>query len=145
MTNRITNREGFWSSSTDPMLPTPRANDRSWVGQETFLNQLRAFEADEETVTVGYRRSSRCRICACKNGSETFFRGGWEWPSGFKHYVEAHNVSPSLAFREFINGGHFPYGPYTVEDSTVTNLIEQEDRVFLAHAESLLKGSVCQD
>jgi hypothetical protein len=27
----------------------------------------------------------------------------WVWPSGYKHYIEDHEVQPSLAFQEFVN------------------------------------------
>ncbi len=33
---------------------------------------------------------------------EFFGLAQWEWPAGFRHYVEDHRVRPSAAFEEFI-------------------------------------------
>jgi hypothetical protein len=58
----------------------------------------------KEQQVCGYRGSSTCRICGIRNGYREFNIAGWQWPSGFRHYIEAHNVRPSLAFQEFIIG-----------------------------------------
>lgn len=98
-TTRV-NREGFWKEGEDSALPMPRARARSWRGQGAFLTCLETAEIDAHAVH--YRGWSTCRICGAHNGSSEFRLGNWVWPSGFRHYVEVHNVRPSLAFQEFI-------------------------------------------
>ena len=53
-----------------------------------------------------YKGWSNCRVCEQQNGSTEyvleFMESKWEWPVGFLHYVEKHNVRPSQAFQEFI-------------------------------------------
>jgi hypothetical protein len=49
-----------------------------------------------------YKGSSTCRICGCQNGSDEYvFRKVFKnirrevlMPSGYRHYIEKHNVSP---------------------------------------------------
>lgn len=51
---------------------------------------------------IAYRGHSSCRLCHAKNGFESLRLDGWEWPSGFRHYVEVHGVRPTRAFEAFI-------------------------------------------
>lgn len=94
-------REGFWYSKYEPELPRPRPRDHPWLGQHAFLAAYDSILAHVESQL--YKGFSSCRICGlCPNGSATFVLEGWHWPSGFRHYVEEHNVRPSLAFQEFV-------------------------------------------
>lgn len=99
-------REGFWKSTEEPGLPLPIAREKAWVGRKAFLIALGTVESSPRVVTNNYRGWSRCRCCEAHNGSAeyTVAYGGaiWRWPSGFQHYVEVHNVRPSVAFEEFI-------------------------------------------
>lgn len=88
-------REGFWSEAN---IPVPNA--LPWEGQAEFLRALDAVE-DAATV-VSYRGWSNCRVCCRENGSREFCTGRAVWPSGFRHYVEAHNVRPSKEFQDYI-------------------------------------------
>lgn len=97
-------REGFWWSEHARNLPKPVPNEKSWRGQRAFIVALFKLERkvrkkNPPGATKGW---SNCRLCGCKNGSTTFEWGGWAWPDGLSHYVEAHNVRPSLAFQEFV-------------------------------------------
>ena len=100
----MVNREGFWWSKYEPHLPAPHAKKRPWKGQADFLAALRKVESGLHGQH--FKGGSKCRVCGCVNGSSEykaeFMKSTWEWPSGFAHYVKAHNVRPSLAFQEFI-------------------------------------------
>lgn len=98
----VHNREGFWYSHEEPGLPRPVAEDWPWPGQDEFLSALEKVE--EKASITRYRGWSTCRLCGKPNGTATFASGKWQWPQGFRHYVQDHNVRPSLAFQEFILG-----------------------------------------
>jgi hypothetical protein len=90
---------GYWSNSpSDPALPFPQANSKPWAGQDKFIAKLKAVEQGirgrRYGKVVAYRGWSMCRLCGVPNGHEEFELDGHRWPSGFLHYVEAHNVRP---------------------------------------------------
>jgi hypothetical protein len=98
------NREGFWRSSHTPLgreaLPWPQPDNSSWPGRKDFLAKLSQIE--EVASKVEYRGFSGCRLCKCINGSSEYQTRAWSWPSGYRHYIEEHNVRPSLAFEEWV-------------------------------------------
>jgi hypothetical protein len=120
-------KEGFWKGfGEDANLPMPVANKEPWAGQDQFLkeliqiegNLLELYQAYVEAYNSGlflsrtlrappqvqsYRGFSQCRICGKSNGSREFDYGGYVWPSGFRHYIEAHNVKPSDGFIKMIS------------------------------------------
>lgn len=93
-------REGFWYSKYEPDLPVPKAQTSPSADQEEVLERLSKLEAKAQTVFM--KGWSTCRICGCANGSSEFSYRGWTWPSGFRHYIEAHNVQPSPEFKAFL-------------------------------------------
>ncbi len=95
-------REGFWKPDDHSYLPLPQPSEFAWRGKSDFLVSLSRVEAKAKQVS--YRGWSTCRICKEPNGSREFRHEGWAWPQGYRHYVEEHNVRPSLAFHEFIVG-----------------------------------------
>ena len=100
------NREGFWSTGKESDLPQAYAYKVSvdtWKGKEEFLNRLDRIQSTYAQVLY-YKGISSCRICNCMNGSREYKYEGWQWPEGYSHYIEKHNVRPSLAFEEFITG-----------------------------------------
>lgn len=96
-------KEGFWYSKETPGFPMPVANATPWEGKNEFLSKLSKIE--EKAVIIRYRGWSVCRICSKHNGSTEFNLAGWCWPSGFRHYVEEHNVKPSNEFLNFVLRG----------------------------------------
>jgi len=93
--------EGFWRSSAhaDENLPWPQPDAR-WLQRAAFLEIL--DRAESEAQRVSYRGFSHCRVCGCRNGSQSFRLDVWEWPSGFRHYVADHEVRPTPEFELFI-------------------------------------------
>lgn len=93
--------EGFWRSRlhSDQNLPWPEAEE-GWPERAEFLKMLDHAEAEAEKVA--YRGYSQCRICGCRNGSQSFRLDVWEWPSGYCHYLAEHEVRPSRDFELFI-------------------------------------------
>ncbi len=93
--------EGFWRSSShaDESLPWPEP-DAEWPQRAAFLDMLDRAEAEAQSVS--YRGFSHCRLCGCRNGSQSFRLDVWEWPAGFRHYVAEHKVRPSPEFELFV-------------------------------------------
>lgn len=96
------NREGFWYSKYEPLLPKPVPNDKPWKGQSQFLKAL--IKVESKLSPLRYKGWSTCRVCKKHNGSTEYRKNGWAWPDGLAHYILEHNVRPSLAFQEFILG-----------------------------------------
>jgi hypothetical protein len=95
--------EGFWRTRIDEEseLPWP-AKVEHWPARAAFLASLSSIEAVAERIA--YRGYSKCRVCGCQNGFESLLLGQWEWPAGFRHYVEEHQVRPSGEFVTLIMG-----------------------------------------
>jgi hypothetical protein len=93
--------EGFWrkNHSEESSLPWP-ATAPDWPGSPDFLAALEKAEAVAEKIA--YRGISLCRLCGRGNGNRSLRLNVWEWPEGFKHYIAAHSVRPSLDFERFI-------------------------------------------
>jgi hypothetical protein len=104
MRNNGVYREGFWKNKDNPNLPFPIANNEKWIGQDEFVEKLK--EIEKSLSKTDYRGWSTCRLCKIKtmNGIGEYRCNIWLWPEGFLHYVEKHNVRPSLAFQEFVIG-----------------------------------------
>lgn len=99
-------REGFWTNGKADTANFPKAVARktSWPGKEVFLNALAYVE--RHASTKSFKGWSDCRCCGKKNGSaehkRTKFGVTFVWPSGFSHYIEEHNIRPSLAFQDWV-------------------------------------------
>jgi hypothetical protein len=93
--------EGFWRSSPEANegLPWP-VPDQEWIHRNAFLDSLDRAEADAQKIAS--RGYSLCRLCGNRNGFKSFRLDHWEWPEGFRHYVESHQVRPSREFELFI-------------------------------------------
>jgi hypothetical protein len=59
---------------------------------------------------MGY---SDCRFCGCNNGDSDLSDGDYLWPSGFAHYLEAHDVKPPKVFLEHIRANNYQVPPKT--------------------------------
>lgn len=92
--------EGHWWSSYEPHWPHPEPRAVPWKGQSAFLEALDRVESMLEPIL--YRGFSWCRVCRMLNGNAEFNLNGWRWPSGFRHYIEQHNVKPSDEFVQMI-------------------------------------------
>lgn len=100
-------REGFWASETNPKLPVPVPLPEPWEGKEEFVEKLFELEvSNTDCRKIPYKGFSYCRICGKVNGTMTNEAMGWEWPTGYRHYIEEHNVRPSLAFQEMVLGDY---------------------------------------
>ncbi|MET0979788.1 MAG: hypothetical protein ABWX90_00865 [Candidatus Saccharimonadales bacterium] len=103
-------REGFWRNENDSStknLPRVKARAKPFVGHREFLTALNRVQSYHEDIkTLHAKGWSNCRCCEKKNGSVEFKLNAlgvtWAWPSGYVHYVEDHNVRPSLAFQEWV-------------------------------------------
>ncbi|GAA1216661.1 hypothetical protein GCM10009665_03160 [Kitasatospora nipponensis] len=81
---------GFWGTSADRTLPDPAdlvdagwdESEREWVAG--YLN--------DGQVARSWMGASRCRLCACLNGTRDLTDGYYVWPEGLGHYVLDHGV-----------------------------------------------------
>ena len=97
---------GFWFSEVEPFLPFPKAQRKSDPEAALVLTHLAQVEGAILAGRLGAHEDCRgwssCRLCGGSNGSATFIAGGWEWPSGLAHYVQAHHVRLPSAFRAWL-------------------------------------------
>lgn len=104
---------GFWNTHKDdyPELPLPLAREKPWKGRRDFLALLSGVENLIKGHQLGrinrYRGFSSCRCCGKANGSQEYTYNGFQWPEGFRHYIEEHNVKPPQDFIDFILSGHY--------------------------------------
>lgn len=132
--------EGFWHSEGEPWFPKPEAHTDEMPRKSLFLDMLSKAEAKskEDGQTQHYRGFSRCRICGIINGSTEHRTKGWKWPEGYRHYLDVHNVRPSLAFQMAIMGTHFKWELPNEEDvmlrKGVDNVRMSEDEKWLIAA-----------
>jgi len=95
--------EGFWRAKAEEQseLPWPIEHP-TWDNRNRFLKALQ--DKEEIAKKIDYRGFSICRLCGVRNGSQSLRLREWEWPSGFRHYVEMHQVRPTEEFLNFIVG-----------------------------------------
>ena len=93
-------REGFWRGKDEPTLPKPVPRAKPRKGQRIFLKALSRLEY--RLKPAYFKGWSECRVCGCRNGSGEYTHGGFQWPTGFYHYVKVHNVKPTDGFIEFV-------------------------------------------
>lgn len=83
--------------------PMPVPYLHKWE-KEAFLENL--TYAEKIAKAVGFRGSSACRLCGERVGYReykyTYHDLKFVWPEGLRHYIEKHNVRPSLMFEQFI-------------------------------------------
>ena len=93
--------EGHWRATPDEHseLPWP-SPEPSWTERTSFLQKL--AEVEPTAYRVEYRGYSRCRLCGQENGRDGLRVDRWEWPAGYRHYIDDHDVRPSPQFEQFI-------------------------------------------
>jgi hypothetical protein len=114
--------EGFWYSKYEPHFPMPVAQDEPHHMKELILEKYDAllsqpvfnpnYNSDEplnwDEITkhvISYRGFSSCRCCAKhNNGTRSYRYNGWQWPEGFRHYIDEHNIVPSNEFLKEVLG-----------------------------------------
>lgn len=136
MNELYVNLEGFWYSEYEPWFPVPEERMDDMPRKSLFLDLM--VEAEEECrsqwETIYYRGFSTCRICGRHNGSMEYHFKRWHWPSGYRHYIEEHNVRPSLGFQMMIMGARFEYPTKTRQElkleRAISELGKSEDEVW---------------
>ena len=96
---------GFWAPGTDEegfmYPPIEHFILRGWYKShnqdlETLLSYL-----SRGRVHKTHRNARRCLLCGKDLGNETMTDGVWLWPAGLAHYIEAHDVLPSVRFQQY--------------------------------------------
>ena len=86
------------NTSNGLLMPIANTSDRFRKAYALELLDKIESKASQQQ----YKGSSTCRICGCQNGSgEYVFRKTFKhirreiiMPSGYRHYIEKHNVAP---------------------------------------------------
>jgi hypothetical protein len=117
--------EGFWYSKEEPHYPQAEHSDVEHSLKQQILNAYdnllnedrfnphrnESWDTNEHVIT--YRGSSWCRCCTKEQqfnqetrkilismGSRQYVLNGWEWPEGYRHYIDVHNIVPSKEWLE---------------------------------------------
>jgi len=99
-------------------MPKPKAHSNPWLSQQAWLAKLIFIERTVKNNSGTNTRHrllyqvagapSYCRVCKQTNGNAEYTVEVnniiYRWPSGYRQYVEGHNLIPSKAFYEFVNG-----------------------------------------
>ena len=86
-------------------LPDPRELIRPEPWPDDVKEALVEYLNSKTHDWVGYRGSSRCRICGeYGHGSHDVSDGVYKWPSGLSHYVAEHDVDLPVGFVQHILG-----------------------------------------
>lgn len=100
---RVPNKlEGFWYSKAEPHLPMPEVHVKPMKDQGPFVRALVALQETGNADAAVYRGCAGCRVCGKLNGNVTYTYKGWQWPSGYLHYITDHNVHPSPEFKRLV-------------------------------------------
>ena len=106
---------GFWRSETagaddadNKKLPRARSNDANYIPDffEKCVQWTSVRDRPEMQeigfISLQYKGFSRCRCCNIKNGSQTFIYNGFEFPSGYFHYILEHKINVPIPFQIMI-------------------------------------------
>ena len=101
---------GYWRDKEDKKtsiekdLPYPTEFiDKDWNKKErqVIIDYLKKGEVVER-----WKGYSTCRICEkYNNGSRCLGDGQYQWPEGYAHYIETHDVKPPQEFIEWVLKG----------------------------------------
>ena len=89
-------KAGFWYSEDEPHFPKPV--EGSGKGQDKKMMLRALARAEGQAQARHYKGWSQCRICGEYNGTITHSLNGWEWPEGYRHYIEKHDVAVDPGF-----------------------------------------------
>jgi len=95
--------EGYWAKGPNDTIstyPWPVESDTPMINKDDFLRRLSVVET--KALRESYRGISMCRCCGKMNGNAEYEFGGYQWPAGFRHYIEVHNIRPTSAFEQMI-------------------------------------------
>lgn len=116
--------------------------------KQTRVGEPQYEEGTAECPVTAYRGSSACRICGKMNGSHEYVFGGYRWPSGYRHYIEEHNVEPSEGFKKMLGAAAMwmahPPIRYQIEEGVDGNVVGVQrmvaaDNIVLLHVNTRCK------
>ena len=92
---------GYWYSKLAPQYPVP-VGGHPMSNKQEFLSAL--HKKQSSAGCKRFKGFSHCRICGCANGSEEYVTKKFCWPSGYSHYIQAHDIEVDKEFYDFIYG-----------------------------------------
>ena len=104
-------RVGFWDPRRHPEVEAMMPWDDASLANKRPIASTRALDrslldqlakAEGGALRVSCFGSSWCRVCGASNGSVEYTAGGFVWPSGYRHYLEAHNVAVDPDFEAWL-------------------------------------------
>lgn len=91
--------EGYWRAHKDDVSEYPFPESVGFK-DDVFVEKVKSLQ--EKARVIQFKGFSFCRICECINGTQEFEYKGWNWPSGYLHYIVDHGVKPSDEFYDFV-------------------------------------------
>lgn len=86
------------------MFPFPK-EEVIWPDQSIIINRLNELShvLDGKKRYDEYEKPKNCLLCGAQNVNKKRYRhAGFMWEDGLVHYVERHNIEPSVQFKGFI-------------------------------------------
>ena len=99
-------KQGSSSSVYDAIDKDWDKDERQMVLDYLKLASMSAVEEQPSgggpTVLASWRGLSMCRICDQVNGNQCHGDAIYNWPQGYGHYIEKHNVKPPQKFIDHV-------------------------------------------
>jgi hypothetical protein len=155
-------KEGFWKSEYEPELPLPVSSDKPIDNLTEFMYKFMRIEeitkwgtmddnryilfdckyAYSNLVWTQYMGYSCCRFpCGIEDREmgdttiETWYKDDhFIFPSGYRHYIEKHNVHPSAEFYDMIMN-------FEPKQITSLTLDEKQQLMMSINIINIMKGS----
>lgn len=90
-------------------FPVPPASASDWTDKKTFIERLTALDGylDLKKKFELYESPMNCLICGKKNiTTKRYVYDETMWEDGLIHYMDVHNIEPSIEFKQKIYHNH---------------------------------------
>lgn len=85
--------------------PVPQVSEYNWTDKKTFIERLIALNGflDLKNKYEKYDHPINCLLCDKKNIiTKRYIHDGIMWEDGLIHYMDIHNIEPSIEFKQQI-------------------------------------------
>jgi hypothetical protein len=99
------NKNDLTIDSKGELFPYPKAQKNLWANQPEFLERLDTLNKylDFKKKYTLYETPKDCLICGQKNVTTRRYKfKNIMWEDGLTHYIDYHNIEPTLQFKQFI-------------------------------------------
>lgn len=125
--NALYKYEGMWNYSSSPQydfignpLSSPLSSDKKWNISDVFLNQLlktQTFLFDNKKYKI-ISEHNKCILCNKKQSKKyLYILNGIIWDNCLVHYIQKHNVKPSIEFIDTVFKFQFDHKAVSITKS----------------------------